>query len=96
MGRGLRDRLDDERVDVDVLRQPDDEADALGDVGGHERSVDALVDLVRGGLVTVEAGQRELLRADQPGRRSTTRMFSPLSSSRRVSEMTEVPCLAEG
>ena len=54
----------DERVDVDVLGQPDGERHAGRDVVGDEGTVDALVDLVGRGLVAVQSGQRELFGVD--------------------------------
>jgi hypothetical protein len=61
----LRQRLDDEFVDVDVLRPRDGEENALGDVRGRER-LDALIDLLRPLLVSAEPDLREA-RLDQPG-----------------------------
>ena len=65
--RGLGDRLDHHGVDVDVLRQCDDEADALCDVVGDERPIDAVVDLVGCRPVAVQTGERELLGAHHAG-----------------------------
>ena len=61
VGCRLGNRLDDEGVDVDVLRKSDGEGDARGHVIGDEGAVDAFIDLVGRGPVAVEAGQRELL-----------------------------------
>ena len=60
----LRQRLDDELVDVDVLGPRDGEEDALGDVRGGER-LDAFVDLLRPFLVAAEPDLREA-RLDEP------------------------------
>ena len=38
---GLGERAEHHLVDVDVQRQPDDEADAVGDVLGGQRVVDS-------------------------------------------------------
>ena len=63
----LGQRLDDDLVDVDVQRSRQREEDAVGDVLGGER-LDALVDGGRLLLVALEADERELGAACEPGR----------------------------
>lgn len=56
LGR-LGERAHHQLVDVDVLRQPDREGDAFGDVLGAQRTVDPRVDGGGPLPVTVEAVQ---------------------------------------
>ena len=66
----LRERRDDDLVDVHVRRAREREHDAVGDVLGVDRAAerDVLVDRARLLLVAAEADEREALGLDQAGR----------------------------
>ena len=68
MRRRLSKRLDDEQVDVDVRRAGCHEGDAVGDVVGGQRLIDAGVDGISLRLVATHPHQGELLGAHHAGR----------------------------